>query len=249
MGELADNKTFSMVVTEKLDNISAALPKDFNKARFVQNAIALLNEKPDLQKFGQTQILSGLLRGATLGLDFYNHECYLVGYGSQLQYQTSYIGQQKVLKKYSIRPVKDIYAEVVREGDEFSTQIVNNEKSVTFKPLPFNTKPVIGAFAVCEFVDGGIAVETMSIDELEAVRKVSKMGNAGAWKSFTTEMQRKSVIRRLCKKIEIDFENAEQKAIFESDTNIETDPAELAKKNVELNANTVDFVDAEFSEV
>lgn len=247
--ETADNKTFSMVVMDRLNDITPALPKNFNKPRFVQNAIALLNEKPEIQKYGQAQIIDGLLRGARLGLDFFNHECYLIGYGSQLQYQTSYIGQQKVIKKYSIRPVKHIYAEVVREGDEFSTQIINNEKSVTYKPLPFSSKPVVGAFAVCEFEDGGIFVETMNLEELEAVRKVSKMGNAGAWKMWTSEMQKKSVIRRLCKKIEIDFENAEQRIIFEADTDIETDPAELAKQNVELNANTVDFIDAEFSEV
>ena len=76
--------------------------------------------------------MAGLIKGSILGLDFFNKEAYLVGYGDQLNYQTSYIGAQKLVKKYSIRPVKDIYAEIVREGDEFSIQIINNEKSVTF---------------------------------------------------------------------------------------------------------------------
>lgn len=238
----AENKTFSVAIMDKLDNISEALPKDFNKARFVQNAIALLNDKPDLAKFGQPKIMAGLMRGAMLGLDFFNKEAYLVGYGSELQYQTSYIGSQKLIKKYAIRPVKNIYAELVREDDVFETGIEANKRFVTFKPKAFNNKPIIGTFAVVEFEDGDIAVETMNMEEVEAIRKKSKMGNAGAWKDFTGEMIKKSVIRRLCKKIEIDFENAEQKQIFEADTDIETDVKELRNKDVNTAANSEDFI-------
>ena len=236
-----EKKNFSVVITDKLDAIQDALPKDFNKARFVQNALSLLNEKPDLAKFGQAKIMAGLMRGAMLGLDFFNKEAYLVGYGSDLQYQTSYIGAQKLIKKYAIHKVKNIYAELVREDDVFETGIDANKRYVTFKPKAFNNKPVVGAFAVVEFEDGDIQVETMNMEELEAVRKKSKMGNAGAWKDFSGEMQKKSVIRRLCKRIEIDFENPEQKQIFEADTDIATDPVDIRDAEVANDANSVDF--------
>ena len=236
-----ETKSFSLVMTEKLDTIQDALPKDFNKARFVQNALSLLNEKPELAKFGQVKIMAGLMRGAMLGLDFFNKEAYLVGYGSDLQYQTSYIGAQKIIKKYAIHKVKNIYAELVREDDVFETGIEANKRYVTFKPKAFNNKPVVGAFAVVEFEDGDIQVETMNMEELEAVRKKSKMANAGAWKDFTGEMQKKSVIRRLCKRIEIDFENPEQKQIFEADTDIATDPVDVRDAEIASDANSVDF--------
>lgn len=35
-------QTFSVALTEKLNSVAEALPKDFNKARFVQNALALV---------------------------------------------------------------------------------------------------------------------------------------------------------------------------------------------------------------
>ena len=244
-----NNSQFSVVLSEKLDGIASALPKEFNKARFVQNAISLLNEKPELAKFGQTQILAGLTRGALLGLDFFNHEAYLVNYGSQLNYQTSYIGQQKLVKKYSLRPVKNIYAELVRDGDLFETGLEKNQRYVTFKPKMFNNAAVVGAFAVAEFEDGDILVETMNLDELEAIRKKSKMGNAGAWKEFPGEMMKKSVIRRLCKKIEIDFENPEQQRIFEADTDIETEPTKIRDNAIDQNANSVDFEEVQDAEV
>lgn len=235
-------KGFSLKIQDKLENISGALPQGFNKVRFTQNAIALLNDKPDIaKKYTPVQVMSGLVRGAMLGLDFFNKEAYLVGYGDDLQYQTSYIGAQKIIKKYAIHKVKNIYAELVREDDLFETGIEANKRYVTFKPKMFNNKPVIGAFAVVEFEDGDIQVETMNVEELEAVRKKSKMGNAGAWKDFTGEMQKKSVIRRLCKRIEIDFENPEQKQIFEADTDIATDPVEIRDAEVANDANSVDF--------
>lgn len=77
-------QTFSVALTEKLNGVSDALPKDFNKARFVQNALALINDNPQLQKYNQAQLMGGLMKGAYLGLDFYSKECYLVPYGQQL---------------------------------------------------------------------------------------------------------------------------------------------------------------------
>ena len=241
-----NDASFSVTLTDKLDGITDALPKNFNKPRFVQNALALVNKKPELVKdFGQAQVMAGLLRGAMLGLDFFNNECYLVSYQKTLNYQTSYTGQVKLIKKYALNPVKNVYAELVREGDVFETGIEKNQKYVTFKPLPFNNKDFLGAFAVCEYENGDILVEVMNMDELNAVRNVSKMANSGAWAKFPGEMYKKCVIRRLCKKIEIDFENPEQKQLFEADTDIETDSVKVRDSKIEQGANSVDFEDAE----
>ena len=240
--EVAQKETFSVALTTQLDSISDALPTDFNKARFVQNAVALLNDAPDLQKYGKQQIMLGLMRGAILGLEFYNKECFLVPYGSKLQYQTSYTGSVKLAKKYSIRPIKDIYAKLVREGDEFEESIVNGEQSITFRPKPFNNGKIIGAFAVCLFKDGGVLYDTMSLEELENTRKHSKASNSPAWKDFTGQMYLKTVLKRLCKHIEIDFENPEQLRIYDEETAIETDPAAVAEEEIAENANKEEFV-------
>ena len=238
---VAEKKTFSLALTEKLDSVSEALPKDFNKARFVQNALALINDNPSLQKYSQSQLTAGLLKGAYLGLDFYSKECYLVPYGNQLNYQTDYRGAKKLAKKYSIRPIKDIYAKLVREGDSFEEKIVSGEQTFDFKPLPFNDGKIIGAFAVCLYADGGMQYDTMSLADLENTRKSSKASNSPAWKNFTGEMYKKTVLHRLCKHIELDFENPTQQNTFLSGMEIETDPQKLAENDIEQNANSVYF--------
>lgn len=234
--------TFSMVLTDKLNSVSEALPKDFNKSRFVQNALALINDNPQLQKYNQSQLMAGLLKGAYLGLDFYSKECYLVPYGNQLNYQTDYRGSKKLAKKYSIRPIKDIYAKLVREGDLFEETIENGEQTFNFKPKAFNDGKVIGAFAVVLYKDGGMSYETMSLADLENTRSASKAANSPAWKKFTGEMYKKTVLHRLCKHIELDFENPTQQTTFYSGVEIETNVEDEVKTEIEENANTVDFV-------
>ena len=219
MNELAEVLTSEMA----LPSVSDALPKDFNKARFVQNAVALMNENKDLAKYPQAKIVPGLLKGAYLGLDFFNKECYLIPYGQDLQFQVDYKGSIKLAKKYAVRPVDEIYARIVRDGDEFSEEVRDNEPIINFKPKPFNNGKIIGAFAVCQYKDGGSKVEVMSIEQLDAAKRMSKAQTGTAWKFFAEEMYKKTVIRRLCKGIPIEMENATQEALMRDDTIIESE--------------------------
>lgn len=239
--EVAENKSFSSYLMDNLIRVEDALPKDFNKERFVQNCVALLNDNPQLQKYSRNQIVSGLLKGSYLGLDFFSKECYLVPYGDSLNYQTDYRGAKKLAKKYSIRPIKDIYAKLVREGDEFEEVIENGEQGINFKPKAFNDGKIIGAFAVCLFADGGMVYDTMSLADLENTRKSSKASNSPAWKNFTGEMYKKTVLHRLCKHIELDFENPTQQSNFMAGMEIETDVSEIAHREISENENSQPF--------
>lgn len=242
--QLAEQKqSFSTALSTKLDSVSDALPKDFNKARFVQNSIALLNDNPGIAKYGQQQIIAGLLKGSYLGLDFFNKEAYLVPYGESLTYQTSYKGKTKLIKKYSIRPVKDVYSFIVREGDDFKYGLNDGKPYVTFNPMPFGNGNITGAFAACVFENGELLIEAMSLAELENTRSSSKAKNSPAWSKFTTEMYRKTVIHRLCKHIDLDFENPTQRATFDEDMEIETDTQTIIENKVAEEQATVPFDD------
>ena len=251
--ELATNETFSGQLSTALAEVKDALPKDLNIARFVNNAVAVMNDNTQLQDFakanGTAQIKAGLVKGAYLGLDFMNKEAYLVPYGKQLNFMKSYTGAVKLCKKYSIRPLKDIYAKLVREGDDYSIEIINNEPKVTFKPKPFNNGKIQGAFAVACFTDGGIQYEEMSLEQLEKVRSCSKMKTGVVWQTWTDQMYLKSVLHRLCKRIEIDFDNIEQLKYFNEEMEIETDVKAQAEKDVSENANQKPLDDEVVAEV
>lgn len=220
-----------------LKNKSEALPKGFNQTRFLQNCMTVLQDTKGIEKVEPITIARTMLKGAFLGLDFFNRECYAIPYGNQLNFQTDYKGEIKLAKKYSINPIKDIYAKLVREGDEFQEEIKEGRQIINFKPKVFNNGTILGAFAVVLFKDGSMIYDTMSADEIEHTRtKFSKMPNGQAWKDSTGEMYKKTVLRRLCKLIELDFDTIEQKQAFEEGSDFEfkdKETVEMKKSSLE----------------
>ena len=131
--------SFSEMLMDKLTLSESALPKTLNKERFVQETLSVLNSNPALQKCNRGQLITGIMRGAYLGLSAVNSEFYLVPFNNTVQFLTSYKGVCKFAKKYSVRPIKDIYAKLVREGDVFEEKITDGHPSIDFKPIPFST--------------------------------------------------------------------------------------------------------------
>lgn len=242
-------KSFSEKLTDKLVSVETALPKDFNRERFVQNCLSVMNEKPELAKINKAELVQGLCKAAYLGLDFMSKECYLIPYGNSVQFQTDYKGEKKFVKNYSIRPIQEIYAKVVREGDTFKEKIIDGRPSIDFEPLPFNGNDIVGAFAVVLYKDGGMEYEVMTTKDINSVRNnYSKASNSKAWKNSWDEMAKKTVLRRLCKHIETDFESVEARKVWEeaSDSNIVRN--EKSDEIVDAFAEE-SVIDAEYTEV
>lgn len=208
---------------KQLTDNQKALPQGFNKDRFILNCMTVIQDmlrdskkKDQLSKVDVTTIPTCLAKGAFLGLDFFNGECYAIPYGGEMKFQTDYKGEIKLCKRYSKNKIKDIYAKVVREGDFFEESVDAGVQNVVYKPVPFSNKPLIGAFAIVVFKDGSMMYDTMGKEEIENVRKTySKAQNSQAWVSSTGEMYKKTVLRRLCKLIDLDFDNIEQMLAYE----------------------------------
>lgn len=228
---------FSDLLKTSLANIGKGLPKELNQERFVANCITLLNENPTLQHYSKQDLCVGLMKGAILGTDFLSKECYLIPYGSKLNFQTDYKGEVKIVRRYAKRPVRDIYAEVVREGDKFEKKIVDNETIVNFEQVPFSTKDIVGAFAIVKYIDGGIECETMSKEDLEGVRQAfSKSKDSKMWttKATVPEAYKKTVLRRLCKHITIDLESAERQLAWEEGADMNFKPIKASEEKVDV---------------
>lgn len=256
---MSDNLT---IIHKNLNSLigskQEALPSDFNQTRFIQNCMTVLQDTKEIEKMESVSVARTLLKGAFLGLDFLNKECYALPYNKntgtkdkpvwvkELQFQTDYKGEIKLAKKYSINPIKDIYAKVVKTGDVFEEEIINGHQSVNFKPIIFNDENIVGAFAVVLFKDGSMNYDTMSIKDIEDTRKnFSKQKDGQAWTKSYGEMCKKTVLRRLCKLIEIDFDNQEQHKAFEDGSAFEVNKKKLEHTPV----SSLDVVDVESKEV
>lgn len=218
--ELAKKKeTLSNTLLAEFEKVEEWLPEDIRKekGRLVFDFISMLNEHPEFKNYNTNDLKLGFMKGASLGLNFYTKDCYLIPYGSRLNFQTDYKGEIKVVKRYSQRPILDIYAKVVREGEQFESGVKENGDSyVIHKANEFGNGKVVGAYAVVKFIDGGTKYDAMSVEELEAVREAfSKSKNSPAWKNTPYEMYKKEVLRRLCKTLTVNFVNKEQITAWE----------------------------------
>ena len=99
-------------LSEILDSNKKALPDGFNKDRFMLNCITVIQDmlrdnkkKGELQKIDPTTIPICLAKGAYLGLDFFNGECYCIPYSGEAKFQTDYKGEIKLCKRYSKNPI------------------------------------------------------------------------------------------------------------------------------------------------
>lgn len=236
------NNLMSLLKTKK-----DALPKDFNETRFIQNCIVVLQDTKDIEKADPASVARTLLKGAFLGLDFFNRECYAICYGGKVQFQTDYKGEKKLVKKYSINPIRDIYAKLIRDGDEFLEEVKDGLQVVNFRPKTLNDGDIIGTFAVCLFKDGSMLYEVMTKKEIEHIKtSFSKQSTGQAWTKSYGEMARKTVLRRLCKHIEVDFESAEQDKAFEDGSHVEFNK----EPNKQVATSSLDHVvDVESKEV
>jgi len=233
------HKNLNSLLVSKME----ALPHDLNKTRFLQNCMTVLQDTKGIEKCSAISVARTMLKGGLLGLDFMSKECYAIPYGNSLQFQTDYKGEIKLAKKYSLNPIKDIYAKLVRVGDEFIEEIKDGQQVVSFKPLTFNDDEIIGAFAVCYYQDGSMIYETMSKKDIEKTRKdYSKMPNGTSWTKSSGEMYKKTVLRRLCKNISLDFDSIEQKKAYDDGADAEIKEEKVKPKNI-LSENEVDNVE------
>lgn len=234
-------------LSKLVENNINAMPANFNRTRFIQNCMAVLMDTEDIERCDAVEVSRVLLKGAFLGLDFFNKECYVVIYKGKPSFQTDYKGEVKLAKKYSINKIKDIYAKVVRKGDEFSEEVLGGVQTIFFKPLPFNNDDILGAFAVVMFEDGSMLYETMSTEEIEKIktnfsRKSNTTGEySKAWRVTPGEMYKKTVLRRLCKNIELDFDTIEQRQAFEESSDMDFDQEPKPQQESPLNVYDVEY--------
>jgi recombination protein RecT len=200
----------------QLDAKHDALPSSFNKTRFSENCKAFVRENKDLHKHDVDDLAKVLFKGAVLGLDFLAKECHAITEGGLVKFQTDYKGEMTLVKRHSVRPILDIYAKNVREGDAFREEVSEGKPLVHFAPLSFNNSRIVGTFAVALFQDGGMVYESLPAEEIEQIRQhYGKNPNSDSWDKSQGEMYKRTALRRLCKTIATDFD-ADQRLAYEA---------------------------------
>lgn len=184
-------------------------PANYSYQNALKSAWLILQETKDrngklaLQACTKESVANTLLNMVIQGLSPAKKQAYFIVYGNQLQLSRSYFGTVAVTKR--LKDVKDVFAEVIYEADEFAYEINldTGRKQITKHVQSFenidNTK-IKGAYAVVLLENGERTVEVMNIKQIRAAwNQGQAKGNSGAHNNFGEEMCKKTVINRACK--------------------------------------------------
>lgn len=192
----------------------AALPAHVTVEKFSRVAMTAIQSNPQLQNADRASLFGAVVKLAQDGLLPDGREAALVVFGNKAQAMPMIAGILKKIRQS--KEVSKISAQVVHENDHFKV-VYGFDEDVEHSPPPLDQprgKP-IGAYATAVLKDGSRLLEVMSLEEIEKVRKVSRASGNGPWVQWWGEMARKTVMRRLSKRLPMSTDLEDQ--IFSRD--------------------------------
>lgn len=186
---------FSKLITQE----QLKFPDNYNLGNQLKLAYLTIIQNPDLSGCTPTSIGQALTEFALQGLEVDKKHVYFIKYGNQLKMFRSYFGDVAVAYRTGL--VKDIKSMVIYQGDQFETDVVNDEEVVTLHKTSFANRdnPIVGAYAVATLPDGSKRYCVMTKKEIDANWNKSRSQKREVQKEFPQEMAKRTAIRRLVK--------------------------------------------------
>lgn len=210
-----------------------ALPSTVSEDAFRNAAIIAVQDNPALLLADQQSLFKSIRRAAASGLVPDGREGALVTFKTKdkdtnrfvdkVQFMPMVFGLIKMARRSGT--VADIRAHIVYQN-EFDagqfTYVIGDNESLMHQPILFGDRGApIAAYAIAKLTDGTVVREFMSSDDIDVVRragssqKIYRKGEApvtsseplGIWKDWASEMWKKTVIRRMTKRLDLSSED------------------------------------------
>lgn len=228
-------------LTAMAPEFKAALPAHVPVEKFTRVAMTAIQNNPDLVNADRRSLFGAIVRLAQDGLIPDGREAALVMFGNKAQAMPMIAGVLKKIRQSG--DVAKISAQVVYENDQFVVRYGFDEDVEHIPPsLDKPRGKPIGAYATAVLKDGSQLLEVMSLEEIEKVRAVSRSGKNGPWAQWWGEMARKTVMRRLSKRLPMSTDLEEQ--IFERDATMSGAKADTPALTVVEHQEPVSRLDA-----
>lgn len=198
-----------------LPRIVQLVPAHIVPDRLLASALTARNRNPDLMKCTDVSVIRGVIQAAQMGFEvsglggkawlvpFWNkdkqvHEAQLmVGYRGLVELA---LRTGQIIAIWS----REVYA---HESFKYLDGLQQVLEHVPEGPRKEDEIP-IGAYAVALYTSGFRRAEAMNAIQLDKIRRMSKAPDGPAWTKSRSEMDRKTVTRRLCKWLPDSYELA-----------------------------------------
>jgi len=187
-------------LTAREDQMLALLGGSIPLDRFLTVALHAVNGNRDLLRCTPLSIVEAIREAAALRLEPTGllGDAYIVRYGDTARLLPGYRGLLKLARRSG--DVAQIDAHMVYEGDLFEIE-QGSEPRILHTPTLGDRGAYLGAYAFARMTSGELITEWMNVADIEQVRRSSRAGDRGPWIDWYAEMARKTVLRRLMKRL------------------------------------------------
>jgi len=180
------------------DQFLKALPPQIPVDKFTRTVMTAVQMQPSLLGGDRRSLIASCMKAAQDGLLVDGREAALVMFGDNVQYMPMVSGIVK--KLHQSGEIRDIAVHVAYEGDEFMYELGDCERIVHRPTFGDKGAPTF-VYAIVHTTNGGTYREVMSYAQIEEIRMGSRSGNRGPWKTHWAEMAKKTVLRRIAKRL------------------------------------------------
>lgn len=177
-----------------------ALPAHVTEEKFRRVLLTAISQTPALAEADRTSVLAACMKAAQDGLLPDGREAALVLFKDKAQYMPMFAGILKKIRNSG--ELASITAQVICKSDKFEFYTDEKGEHLIHKPDMLGERgELVGVYAIAITKDGASYIEVMPKREIEKVRNVSRAKDSGPWVTWYDEMARKTVIRRLSKRL------------------------------------------------
>lgn len=235
MNEVAERKpapivAFKQNLTALIEGKELALPDNVKPEAFKNAAIVAAQDNPQILQCDMQSVFKSIRTLAAAGLVPDGREAALVPFNTKengafvkkCQAMPMVFGLVKMARRSG--DVRDIRAHLVyqKEIDTGAfTYIVGDEERLEHAPILFGDRGApVAVYAIAKLKDGTLVREFMSAEDVDRIRRTGasqrvKKGDkyvvsdepVGIWKDHEGEMWKKTIIRRLCKRLDLSAED------------------------------------------
>jgi len=201
--ELTPMEAMRGTLTKMSTEFQAALPPQIPVEKFIRTTLTAVQMNPDLLQADRRSLLGACMKAAQDGLLLDGREAAPVIFrtkeGPKVQYMPMVGGILKKIRNSG--ELASISAQVVYDKDSFEYTLGDDEH-ISHKPyLGSDRGQAIAVYAIAKTKDGAIYREVMSVADVEKVRSSSRAKDSGPWVQWWDEMAKKTVIRRMSKRL------------------------------------------------
>lgn len=210
-----DKFRLEVLPPERKKDLFLSLPSHVRPERFERNLVNALMTNPDLMELDPRLVFREVSKAAALGLylDPQLGEGYLIaGWNGKTkrkepQLRVGYRGLVKLARQSG--EISMVYAHEVHRNDVFRASL-GDHKTLTHEPDLFGDRgEIVGYYAVVKYKDGETDFEPITVAQAHAIRdrtdgwKAFKDGKIKStpWSTDEVEMSKKTVIRKLAKRL------------------------------------------------